>query len=78
MSHLVGTRDLLHGAGYPACVCDAGLLHSIYGTNKFNVMSLDPETPGARDRVRAVVGVLAEQLAFLFHAINRPQVHISE
>jgi len=51
MSHLVGTMDLLRGGGYSDNVCNAGLLHSIYGTNRFTLMSLDPRAPGARDRV---------------------------
>ena len=51
MDHLVGTHDLLRGGGYCESVCHAGLLHSIYGTNRFQIMSIDPMAPGARDRV---------------------------
>ena len=51
MDHLVGTQDLLRGAGYCHSVCHAGLLHSIYGTNRFQIMSIDPNAPGTRDRV---------------------------
>ena len=29
----------------------SGLCHSIYGTNVFTLMALDPKEPGARDRV---------------------------
>ena len=51
MSHLVGTQELLRAGGYCDSVCHAGLLHSIYGTNRFQIMSIDPTAPGSRDRV---------------------------
>ena len=70
LSHLIGTRELLHRAGYSQDICTAGLLHSVYGTNRFTIVCIEP---AQRQQVRAVAGEEAERLAWLFHAINRPR-----
>jgi hypothetical protein len=70
LSHLIGTKELLQQAGYSQDICTAGLLHSVYGTNRFTIACIDPEQ---RQQVRAVAGEEAERLAWLFHAINRPR-----
>ena len=40
MEHLVGTMELLRGGGYSESVCQAGLLHSIYGNMLAHTFSL--------------------------------------
>ena len=70
LSHLIGTRELLQQAGYSQEVCTAGLLHSVYGTNRFTIVCIDL---AQREHVRSVAGEVAERLAWLFHAINRPR-----
>jgi len=72
LAHLQGTESLLKLGGYPPEICTAGLLHSIYGTNRFTKMTINPNTPGERDRVRASAGEQAERLAWLFCSIQRP------
>lgn len=68
LEHLRGTRSLLERWGNPPRVCRAGLFHSIYGTYVFEARcaSLDE-----RDRVRAVIGEDAEELAYLFCVTDR-------
>jgi hypothetical protein len=70
LSHLIGTRELLQQAGYDASICTAGLLHSVYGTNRFKIACIDP---AQRAQVQSVAGEEAERLAWLFHSINRPK-----
>jgi len=71
-THLLGTYDLLKARCCSADVCLAGGLHSIYGTNRFRVVSVAP-TEDRRAKVSAVFGLRAEHLAFLFHVCNRPR-----
>ena len=70
LSHLIGTQELLKHAGYPPSICTAGLLHSVYGTNRFTIVCIDPKERG---HVRSLAGDEAERLAWLFHTINRPR-----
>ena len=63
MPHLLGTRDLLRDWGARQELCDAGLFHSLYGTEYFDTATL-PET-GRKD-VRRVIGVEAEHLVWLW------------
>ena len=70
LSHLIGTKELLLQAGYSQPICTAGLLHSVYGTNRFQIICIDP---AQREQVRKVAGEEAERLAWLFHSINRPR-----
>ena len=72
-SHLLGTYGLLQLAGQAEAVCLAGGLHSIYGTNIFTRALLNSAGSGQRQRVRSLFGQQAEQLAFLFHSLNRPK-----
>ena len=46
-----------------------GGLHSIYGTNAFKTVTVQPEQ---RDVIRGLFGERAEQLAWDFSRINRP------
>jgi hypothetical protein len=68
--HLLGTHHLLKAWGNAEAVCLGGLLHSIYGTNVFTRQSLDA---GQRATLQGVIGPEAEQLAWLFCGIDRPQ-----
>lgn len=40
LAHLCGTYALLHAWGQPAHVCDAGLFHSVYGTEVYRQVAL--------------------------------------
>ena len=71
LAHLDGTRALLEAAGYPESVCLAGLMHSVYGTNKFRLESIVADEEGRR-RVREAAGEDAERLAFMFCSVRRP------
>jgi hypothetical protein len=61
---------LLRIAGFEEAVCVGGLLHSIYGTNRFRTKSLS--NAHERAKVAECAGVEAERLAFLFSTVNRP------
>ena len=68
VSHLRGVREVLRGWGEPAAVCDAGLLHSVYGTEGFQGFKL----PFAqRAEVRARAGERCEKLAWVFCVLDR-------
>lgn len=73
LAHLVGTYALLRAWGAPERVCLAALFHSIYGTNAFIHHSLALDQ---RARLMSCIGDEAEQLAYLFCSINRPQALI--
>lgn len=68
--HLQGTAALLVQAGAPFEVVLAGMLHSIYGTNAFNHISVPSSERGT---VRRKFGRHVERLVYLFHALNRPR-----
>ncbi len=63
LPHLIGTRDLLVEWGARPALCDAGLCHSVYGTEYFSTPTL---TDGQRDRLRGVIGDEAEALVWLW------------
>jgi hypothetical protein len=69
LSHLIGTRRLLGSWGAREALCDAGLFHSVYGTEYFQ----PDRTPG-RDEVVAVIGADAERVAWLWCAIRRDTI----
>src|SRR4051812_17460516 len=68
LDHLLGTRQLLVDWGERAAVCDAGLFHSVYGTEHYlpSVIPLE-----RRADVRGLIGDEAERLAWLFSTMNR-------
>ena len=68
MDHLKATAAMLAAWGEEPAVCDAGLFHSIYGTESFKraIVSTD-----RRHDVAAVIGERAERLAFLFGAMTK-------
>lgn len=66
LSHLIGTRRLLAEWGSRPALCDAGLFHSVYGTEYF-----EPGRVADRDAVRSIIGPDAERIAWLWCAIRR-------
>jgi hypothetical protein len=68
LEHLIGTERLLRDWGAPEHVCRAGLMHSIYGTESFDVVSVPLED---RDEVRSLIGERAERIAYLFCVMAR-------
>jgi hypothetical protein len=70
-SHLSGVHDLLQRAGRQKYVCDAGLFHSVYGTQSFKQVTVDI---AKRSEVQALIGQQAEQLAFAFCELPRPKL----
>jgi len=71
LAHLGGTRRLLMAWGERPALCDAGLFHSVYGT-EFFVPDRIPE----RNDVAAVIGVEAERVAWLWCAIRRETIDV--
>src|SRR3954453_16386472 len=66
--HLLGTRQLLVQWGGRAALCDAGLFHSIYSTEHYELKAV-PLT--MRDELRQLIGEEAELLAWLFCMMRR-------
>ena len=69
LSHLIGTRRVLAGWGARPELCDAGLFHSVYGTEFF-----EPEQRADRAGVTAIIGPEAERIAWLWCSIERTTV----
>lgn len=67
--HLWGTYRLLREWGCEEAACRAGLFHSIYGTNAFDHMTVEPTS---RDVIRQLIGAPAESLVYVFHCSERP------
>jgi len=70
-AHLTGVRRVLHAWGAGDDVCDAGLFHSIYGTEGFQGFCISFDR---RDEVRALIGERAERLAYVFCVVDRLSV----
>jgi hypothetical protein len=68
LDHLLGTRHLLLKWGARSALCDAGLFHSIYGTEGYQ-KALMPLS--MRTRVQELIGNEAESLVFLFCVMRR-------
>lgn len=69
LKHLQGTHNLLQAWKNPEMVCVAGLFHSIYGTENYRKRSAALES---RSRIAHVIGMEAEELAFIFCVSHRP------
>jgi hypothetical protein len=67
-AHLTGTYQLLKDWKNDEEVCQAGLFHSIYGTEFFTVEVVDL---ASRDKICALIGERAERLAYYFCATDR-------
>jgi hypothetical protein len=72
LSHLLGTRRLLAAWGERPALCDAGLFHSVYGTEYF-----EPDRMPTRKDVIAIIGAEAERIAWLWCAIRRDTIDVS-
>jgi len=72
LSHLAGTRRLLAEWGSRPALCDAGLFHSVYGTEYF-----EPDRTPDRSEVIAIIGAEAERIAYLWCTITRATLDIS-
>ena len=68
--HLVNTYDDLLRMGADEDVALGGGLHSIYGTNIFQTVTVTPEQ---RPIIQGLFGERAERLAWLFSRVNRPK-----
>jgi hypothetical protein len=66
--HLLGPRQLLVEWGARPALCDAGLFHSIYSTERFEQTAV-PLT--RRDEVRQLTGEEAESLVWQFCMMRR-------
>jgi hypothetical protein len=67
LDHLWGTYRLLQERGADEDLCLAGLFHSVYGTNLYEI-----SLPVRREEVREIIGERAERLAWLFSVLKRP------
>ncbi len=63
LHHLTGTETLLNQWGLDTTTCDAGLFHSVYGTESFRTSLVSSDQ---RQEVVDQIGADAERLAFLF------------
>mmetsp|Transcript_26211 Transcript_26211/g.57401 ORF Transcript_26211/g.57401 Transcript_26211/m.57401 type:complete len:319 (-) Transcript_26211:1819-2775(-) len=69
--HLKGVQAVLRYWGSPSYLTNAGLFHSIYGTEGFQGFSLPlSERPAVKD----LIGVKGEKLAFVFCMVDRSTV----
>lgn len=68
LAHLLGCRRLLISWGAGAPLVDAGLFHSVYGTEFFRSPSI-PESD--RSLVRNLIGTQAERLVWLYCRLQR-------
>lgn len=67
--HYEGTRALLASMGCAPDVCLAGLFHGVYAEGDMG-RARDANL-SRRDEVRAVIGPAAEELAYLYNALDR-------
>lgn len=68
LDHLTGTMDILVRWNARPPVCDAGLFHSVYGTESFEKVTI---TADMRQDVERMIGEEAEQLVWLFSVLER-------
>jgi hypothetical protein len=72
LDHLLGTRQLLVEWEARPALCDAGLFHSVYGTEYYELKAI-PLT--MRNEVQQLIGEEAETLAWLFCMIRRETLY---
>jgi hypothetical protein len=68
LDHLLGVRQLLVEWEARPALCDAGLFHSIYGTQHYELKAVPLSM---RNEVRQLIGEEAESLAWLFCTMRR-------
>jgi Domain of unknown function (DUF6817) len=72
LSHLLGVQGLLQQWGAREAVCDAGLFHSVYGTEYFTEIAV---SLALRPKVQALIGDEAEALAHAFATMHRETLY---
>jgi len=70
LEHLTGTASILMDWNCSNDIVYAGLCHSIYGTDSYHTVTVDPSK---RDEVRALIGEKAEALAWEFGNRKNPR-----
>lgn len=68
LAHLIGVYKLMQTHGCTEETCQAGMFHSIYGTELFQGFKLPLER---RAEIRSLIGERAERLAYLNCAMDR-------
>jgi hypothetical protein len=68
LAHLIGVYKYMEARGCDQELCNAGLFHSIYGTELFQGFTLPLER---RHEVRDLIGERAERLAYINCAMDR-------
>lgn len=71
IEHLLGTAELLMEWECDKDLVLAGLCHSIYGTDSYHTVTIDPSR---RDEVRDLIGERAEELAWQFGNRKTPRI----
>lgn len=72
LAHLHGTRQLLVMWGARPSLCDAGLFHSVYGTQHFPNGVIEGSERG---QVRCLIGSDSEELAFAYGCMDRERFY---
>ena len=70
--HLLGTRQLLVEWEARPALCDAGLFHSVYSTEHYELKAIPLSM---RDEVRQLIGDEAESLVWLFCMMRRETLY---
>jgi hypothetical protein len=69
--HLAGVHRILRAVDSPDYLCNAGLFHSVYGTQAFQKVTLDATR---RPEVQNLIGPQAEALVWAFCRLPRPKL----
>ncbi len=69
--HLSGVHRILRACDSADYVCTAGLFHSVYGTQAFKKVTIDPT---CRPEVQALISQAAEALVWAFCILPRPKL----
>ena len=68
MQHLIGTRAILLSWQASPALCTAGLFHSVYGTESFQIASADF---AEREVIREIIGEKCEEIVYYFSVMTR-------
>jgi hypothetical protein len=70
LEHLVGTFRILDTWDQKTTVCEAGLLHAVYGTRYFSQGLVSDQD---RNVIRDLIGASGERLVFAFSRLGRQE-----
>ncbi len=73
LKHLRNVHDLLYYKFNEAeYLCDAGLFHSIYGTEffQFSSKNLEGKDPITREKIQSLIGQRSEEIVYLFCSLK--------